>query len=108
MSSVDFEQSQGGKELIIKIKGRFDFSQHQSFRGAYEAADDAVSGETKVERFVVDLQEANYIDSSALGMLLLLRDHAGGERGEVKLINCSNDVRKILAISNFEKLFQIE
>ena len=40
-------------------------------------------------------------------MLLLLRDHAGGDRAQVRLINCSADVFKILAISNFSKLFQL-
>ena len=45
--------------------------------------------------------------SSALGMLLLLRDHAGGDNAEVNLVNCNADVRKILTISNFEQLFSI-
>jgi anti-anti-sigma factor len=49
----------------------------------------------------------NFLDSSALGMLLLLRDHAGGEHARIRLVNCSSDVRKILTISNFSKLFHI-
>jgi anti-anti-sigma factor len=56
---------------------------------------------------VVDLKEATYLDSSALGMLLLLRDHVGGDDAEVQVVNTSPDVRKILAISNFDKLFDI-
>ena len=47
------------------------------------------------------------MDSSALGMLLLLRDHAGGDNADIALMNISPDVRKILAISNFDKLFKI-
>jgi len=47
------------------------------------------------------------MDSSALGMLLLLRDHAGGDDAEVRVTNSNSDVRKILAISNFDKLFDI-
>ena len=88
------------KQLTIKIKGRFDFSTHQDFRKAYEHV-------THAKSFVVDLKETNYLDSSALGMLLLLRDHAGGDRADVRLENCSADVVKILAISNFAKLFHI-
>ena len=41
-------------------------------------------------------------------MLLLLRDHAGGDRAQIRLLNCNADVRKILSISNFEQLFQID
>ena len=98
--SVTSDRSPDEQQLTIKIKGRFDFSTHQDFRGAYEK-------ETKAKRYVVDLKETNYLDSSALGMLLLLRDHAGGERADVRLVNCSTDVVKILAISNFAKLFTI-
>ncbi len=98
--SVTCERSSDGQQLTINIKGRFDFSAHQAFRGAYETG-----GEAK--RYVVDLKETHYLDSSALGMLLLLRDHAGGERADVKLVNCNPDVIKILTISNFSKLFRI-
>ncbi|MDR9750333.1 STAS domain-containing protein [Pseudomonas sp. SZMC_28357] len=90
----------GGK-LTISIIGRFDFAKHQEFRESYELLD------TKPKSIVVDLRESSYLDSSALGMLLLLRDHAGGDDSDVRLINSSSDVRKILAISNFDKLFDI-
>ncbi|MCB1654339.1 MAG: STAS domain-containing protein, partial [Pseudomonadales bacterium] len=46
-------------------------------------------------------------DSSALGMLLLLRDHAGGDNAEIRVINSNPDVLKIFNISNFDKLFDI-
>ena len=97
--SVDKEVSQDGKKLTISIKGRFDFTKHREFRESYE--DKALSA------VVVDLKEATYLDSSALGMLLLLRDHAGGDDSDIRVVNCSSDVRKILAISNFDKLFDI-
>ena len=99
--SIESEVSLDGKKLTIAIKGRFDFGSHQAFREAYERF-------YKVpEAYVVDLKETTYIDSSALGMLLLLRDHAGGDESDVSVINCNADVRKILAISNFDKLFDI-
>ncbi|WP_426204945.1 STAS domain-containing protein [Pseudomonas sp. TWP3-1] len=99
--SVVTEVSADGQELTISVKGRFDFGRHQEFRESYERLN------KKPESIVVDLKEATYLDSSALGMLLLLRDHAGGESSNVRVINSNSDVRKILAISNFDKLFNI-
>ncbi|MBC3420365.1 MULTISPECIES: STAS domain-containing protein [unclassified Pseudomonas] len=99
--AVESDFSPDEKQLTIKVKGRFDFGKHQEFRDAYERLDPTPNS------VVVDLKDATYLDSSALGMLLLLRDHAGGERSDIKVINTSSDVRKILAISNFEKLFDV-
>ena len=100
--SVVTEVSGDGKKLTISIKGRFDFGRHQEFRESYEKFSQ------KPEIYVVDLKDTTYLDSSALGMLLLLRDYAGGEDANVSVSNCSADVRKILAISNFDKLFDID
>lgn len=91
-----------GNELTVQIEGRFDFSAHQEFRDAYEKADPSVS------QYVIDMGRATYLDSSALGMLLLLRDHAGGDNANVRITKCNQDVRKILTISNFEQLFSID
>lgn len=94
--------SNDGQVLTIRVSGRFDFGAHQDFREAYER-----SGLTP-QRYVVDLQDTDYIDSSALGMLLLLRDHAGGDSAMIQIVHCNPDVRKIFAISNFEQLFAID
>ena len=101
MTITSTANADGGK-LTIKVQGRFDFSVHQEFRDAYESSSDDPSG------YVVDMADATYLDSSALGMLLLLRDHAGGASSEIEIINCNPDVKKILVISNFEQLFNIK
>ena len=93
--------SEDGSKLTIAIKGRFDFAKHQAFRDAYEKL------HTKPQSVVVDLKEATYLDSSALGMLLMLRDYAGGDESDIRVINCSLDVSKTLDISNFNQLFDI-
>jgi anti-anti-sigma factor len=90
---VQFNIDNSGKELTIKVDGRFDFSAHQEFRDAYEAIS------SDVNSYVVDLGNTSYLDSSALGMLLLLRDHAGGDSASIKIVKC---------ISNFEQLFTIQ
>ncbi len=99
--TISVDKNDATPAVTIKVRGRFDFSAHQEFRQAYESAQD-------VEEWVVDMTEANYLDSSALGMLLLLRDHAGGDSASIRIIGCNKDVKKILTISNFGQLFKIE
>jgi HptB-dependent secretion and biofilm anti anti-sigma factor len=92
--------SPDGGELTIQVTGRFDFSAHQEFRKAYEIG-------VKPKRFSIDMSNATYLDSSALGMLLLLRDHAGGDSADIHIVNCNEDIKGILTVSNFDQLFTI-
>lgn len=98
--SATVRASRAKGSVTIHVTGRFDFSCHQEFRRAYE-------GQNEVEEFLVDLSETEYIDSSALGMLLLLRERADGQR-KVKIVNCRPAVRRILEVANFQTLFPIE
>jgi len=90
--------------VTINLPENFDFRIHREFRAAYEQ-----SGNENGQ-FIINLENTKYMDSSALGMLLLLREYTGNESGtdRVKIINISDDVRDILRISKFEKLFQIQ
>lgn len=90
-----------GKTVILEVQGRFDFNMHREFRSAYENVD-------RETQFVVDLSAAEYMDSSALGMLLLLRDYVGGDKSHVVIRNCNAEIRKVLTIANFHQLFTLE
>jgi anti-anti-sigma factor len=56
---------------------------------------------------VVDFGQTEYIDSTGLGMLLKLREFAGGQQSRVHLIKCSPQVKSILSIANFQSLLTI-
>ena len=100
--TIQSKFSHDTSELVISVEGRFDFSSHQEFCAAYENV------ESMPEQFTIDMRSTSYLDSSALGMLLLLRDFAGGDHAKILIINSNEDVRKILTISNFEQLFDIQ
>lgn len=85
------------------INGQFDFSTHRDFREKYEA----ILGSPHVRELAVDLRDVNYIDSSALGMLLLLREKASAKHIDMKLINTQGSVRQVLEVANFGRLFNI-
>jgi len=89
-------------QLVIGIEERFDFSLHQSFRESYVNIDQSNT------EFILDLSSTTYMDSSALGMILLLKDHAESLSGIVVIRNPSDTVNKILEIAQFHRLLKIE
>jgi len=95
---VTTEQSDDEKTVTIKVDGRFDFSVHKDFRNAYKDYSDSLN-------YKVDLSGTEYLDSSALGMLLLLKKHAAVN---VIIEKPSEEVKRVLSIANFDKVFTIE
>lgn len=88
---------------VIRLQGRFDFNAHRDFREAVGTS----LADTANREVVVDLAEVDYLDSSALGMLLMLRDKAKASDRAVTLANCRGAVKQVLDIANFGKLFAI-
>ena len=89
--------------IAIQLSGRFDFNAHREFR---EAVEQALSHQG-LKEVQVDLAAVDYLDSSALGMLLMLRDKARGAGKNVSLAHCSGAVKQVIEIANFSKLFPI-
>ncbi len=89
------------KHLSIKVEKRFDFSQHQHFRDAY------IEHTEEGTEFLLDLSQTDYMDSSALGMILLLKDHAENIGGKIVINKPSEAVNKILEIAQFHRLMTI-
>ena len=91
-----------GKGIKIKISGRFEFTQHQQFREAYA---DVLPEKTS---FIIDLSDTVYMDSAALGMLLVLRERAGGLNSDITLSGFNSAIKQVLEISHFQNLFKLE
>lgn len=89
--------------VTLRPQGRFDFNCFRDFRSSYEAA----LAQDGVQCILVDLQHVQYIDSAALGILLLLRDKAGAQEVQVELANLHGTVKDVLEIANFHKIFGI-
>ena len=98
---VTSQVSSDGKTVSIRIDGRFDFSTQKEFREAYR------NHTSPGQLFQVELNRTEYMDSSALGMLLLLKEHAENHKGKVILKQPSDGIRKILEMANFGNLFEI-
>lgn len=98
---MTIEVSTNNETATIKVIGRFDFSSQRDFRNAYQNQEQAII------EYVVDLSQTEYIDSSALGMLLLLKEYVESKNGQSKLSQPAPEIKKILTMSNFDQLFTI-
>ncbi len=91
------------RRAIVRLTGRFEFSMHREFREAV----DTVLQDKDVDSVVIELAGVDYLDSSALGMLLMLRDRAITARKTLTLANPRGMVKQALEIARFDKLFSI-
>lgn len=89
--------SLSGNTVTIRISGNFDISCYEAF----------MEHVTTAEKFIVDMGDTSYMDSSALGMLLMLREKTGGEQEKIEFRNVNDDVLKILKVAKFDQLFTI-
>lgn len=100
--SVIRSESADGNTVTIRLGDRFGFQEHADFRASFR---EDPSGSRS---YVVDMRAVSYLDSAALGMLLVLREHAGEDQRAVCLQVGSDPVSEILGLANFDSLFDIE
>lgn len=86
----------------LSLDGRFDFVAHREFREAYERL-----LASPLQHLDIDLKGVTQLDSSALGMLLLVRERAEQVKCQLALVNCPPPVRRVFEIANFHKLFAV-
>ena len=96
---VTAEKSENGEEATVSVEG-FDYRVYDSFKSTYSSLPE------NSKQINVDLSETDYMDSSALGMLLMLREHVG-RAVKIMLVHPRPEVMRVLTIANFDKLFSI-
>lgn len=93
-------------ELVIHLDEQFNFQCQGEFRHEYEN-----NASANIQKITVDFRKTQYIDSSSLGMMLVLREYADENcnlRGApIEFIHCGSVVMEILGVTNFGKLFAI-
>lgn len=100
--SLSADYNETSRVVRVTISDQFDLSLHQEFGNIIKAAKER--GDC---RYIIDMGAVKYMDSSALGMLLLLRDSVGRDKSNIEIIRCQSSVKDIFSIANFSKLFNI-
>ena len=89
------------KQVTIKVVGELVFQERNSFVNAYQSQIEPV------DIFVLDLSETTFVDSSGLGMLLVLDDYAKDRKAKIVIMNPAPPALESLQTANIHKLFEI-
>lgn len=93
-------KNNGNVRLVLS--GRFTFDAYHDFKAEFTPVLD--SGDFK--ELEIDLGGVEYLDSSALGMLLLLKERVVNK--PIVLSNAKGTVKSLMEIANFHQLFAMK
>ena len=85
------------------IQDRFDSSSYTEFKNIVEQ----IMANKLIKSISVDVSSLEYMDSAAMGMLMLLDEKAEALKKSVSLISVPGRVADILKTANADKLFSI-
>jgi len=85
--------------VTLEITGRFDFRMIKEFQQLLVRSP---------RTWIVDFAAVDYVDSSALGMLLLLRERVGGDGMRVHLRGVRGQPLDVLLMARFDRMFTID
>lgn len=88
-----------GQTLHVEIHDDFCFSMLREFRRVCERR--------RYAHYIIDLANTTFIDSAALGMLMVLHHFVNEDRRAITIVNASETVRQVLLIAHFNRFFDI-
>lgn len=99
---MEYSFNHQGDAYQLTLSGNFTFSDNAKFRGILATLRDA-----QASSLTLDMAQLEFIDSAALGMLLLLHDEASRSGFSVHMENVTGQIKKMLQLSNFDEIFSI-
>lgn len=87
--------------MTLVLPREFNFKVHRGVRDAYK-------NEPSNLIFVIDMRNVEHIDSSALGMLMLIYEHAGANEKNLHMVNICESVRKLLDVARLNRYFTFD
>ena len=99
---MSFSMSRVDDVTVVEVRGELTVSNRAEFKAA--VLDRMEDGETK---FLFDFEEAGYIDSSGLGVLVSLSKKIRERNGELRLAGLNEDLQTLFELTRLDTLFQI-
>ncbi len=92
-----------GHAVILNVGGDLTEDSLNAFR---QAVDHQLAGEGVVD-LVLNMEKLQFIDSLGLEYLLELQERLNERFGQVKLLKCDENVRKIMQITRLDRTFEM-
>ena len=86
----------------ITFSGKFTFSDHAAFRDVLQHI-----SENGTQQITLHMQAVEFVDSAALGMLLLALDESQKHRKRLVISGASGQVKKMFDMAKFNTLFAL-
>lgn len=99
---MTFSAERFGSKTVIGVHGQLTLNNRSQFKERVLAR--LADGE---KEFVIDFGDADYIDSSGLGVLVSLSKHIRDQNGRLKLAGLNEDLARLFALTKLDSLFDI-
>ena len=97
---MDFPVERHGDTLVVGVPPVLVVGNRQNFK--QRVLDELGHGE---KRFLIDFRETAYIDSSGLGALVAVGKRIREQKGELRISNLNDDLKRIFELSGIDRLF---
>jgi anti-anti-sigma factor len=98
---MNVTQEKKMEAVILRMDGRFDFGARKAFK---DAMDQAIKEGRPI---VLDLGQVSFVDSSALGLLVISHQNLKNRKIPFCLVNPQTYVRQVLDLANVAKMIPI-
>ncbi len=98
---MNITQDSDDSQTIVHLDGRFDFGARKSFKEAIDQASDTQ------KQVVLNLEKVTFVDSSALGLLVICHQNLKNKNVPFFLLNPQTYVKQVLDLANIGKMIPI-
>lgn len=86
----------------LRLPSRFDYSFHRQFSELYSPLVENLS----CKEIILDFTQVEYLDSSALGMMVLLQKKFSTNNRKIRIKGARGATEEILKMANMQKIFE--
>lgn len=99
---MQVKKSVDTNKIIIEFIGKFTFADHQNFREVISAIKENPKADV-----IFEASKLEFVDSAALGMILVSREEADKNSKKITIANSTGQPKKMFDLSNFGSLFNM-